>query len=188
MNALTIREDMTVDSRTIATGSGIKHINALELLETHRSVIESELGVVRFETEAVKREGERGTKHVKVAYLTEDQATALVTMFRNTPVVVRFKVALAKAFGEAKRGKLPNLSRKELLRLALDQEERLDAGASIIDRLRPTSAYGETARNGFPKTGLRRAAFVAAKNRITEAAELLQLSAQMELTMWEDGK
>lgn len=184
---LIIREDMTVDSRTIATGSGIEHKAAIQLLDNHRDAIESELGVVPFQMEKPSP-GSKGGRPERVAYLTEDQATALVTMFRNTPVVVRFKVALAKAFGEAKRGKLPNLSRKELLRLALDQEERLDAGVSIIDRLRPTSAYGEVSRNGFPKTGLRRAAFVAAKNRITEAAELLQLSAQMELSLLGDGK
>ena len=48
MNAI-LRADMTVDSRTIASGCGIKHPSAIRLLNGQLPAIEAELGTVRFE-------------------------------------------------------------------------------------------------------------------------------------------
>lgn len=183
---------MTVDSRTIADGCGIKHINTLELLVDHKEVIEGELGLLRFETEAVKRPGERGTKNVKVAFLTEDQATALVTMFRNTPVVVRFKVALAKAFGQARREmarRNGSMSRADLARMVLAQEESVEAHRDVLTALMPVHAYGSLADDGSPRLGVRRAAFVKQLHRISEAADIQRRCAQIELNlMLEDAR
>jgi hypothetical protein len=46
---LIIGKDLTVDSRTIADGCGIKHESAIRLLKEQIGPIESELGTVRFE-------------------------------------------------------------------------------------------------------------------------------------------
>jgi len=176
-----IRPDMTVDSRTIAEGCGIEHESALRLLCQHKEAIEQELGIIRFEIGKIEGRG----RPEKIALLTEDQATALITMFRNTPVVVRFKVALARAFGEAKRQRrLPSYG--DLARMVIELESKLGIAGDIFHKVLPTTAYGEPGPNGQPRIGIRRAAFVAAKNRITEAAHLLQLSAQLELQLLQD--
>lgn len=179
---LVIRKDMTVDSRTIAAGCGIEHESAIRLLSQHRAAIEELLGILRFEIGKIEGRG----RPEKIAILTEDQATALITMFRNTPVVVRFKVALAKAFGEAKRRQQRPPSYGELARMALELESKLGIAGDIFHMVLPATPYGETGHNGQPRLGIRRAAFVAAKNRINEAARLLQLSAQLELQLLND--
>lgn len=138
---LIIGKDLTVDSRTIADGCGIKHKNAIELLDTHLVEIETQLGVVPFKTEK-PLPGSKGGRPERIAYLTEDQATALVTMFRNTPIVVRFKVALAKAFGIAKRS-IPR-DQEELYRWAVRQ---------VADRLMPRHAYGSQTKDGGIRVG-----------------------------------
>lgn len=178
---LIIRPDMTVDSRVIASGCGVEHKAAIQLLETHKLEIESELGLIPFQMEAVKRQGERGTKHQRFALLTEDQATALITMFRNTPVAIRFKVALAKAFGEAKRGRLPTPG--DLARMVLDYERQMGIADDIFDKVLPSNPYGSIAPNGKPRTGIRRAAFVALAHRMHDAGLLMAQAAQLELSL-----
>lgn len=168
---LIIGKDLTVDSRTIAEGCGIKHKNAVELLRDHLDAIECELGRVRFET-APTNSAVKGGDGQKVAYLTEDQATALVTMFRNTPVVVRFKVALAKAFGVAKRS-IPR-DEKELYRWAVRQ---------VADRLLPSHEYGSQTKSGGIRLGLRRASYPAAPCRTKDAAIVAGLEGQMQLQL-----
>jgi len=176
---LTIRPDMTVDSRTIAEGCGIQHKNALELLSQHLPVIEAEIGRVAFKTEPFKTNG--GTQRQRVAFLTEDQATALVTMFRNTPVVVRFKVALAKAFGIAKRAKRPSYG--DLARMVLAQEETVEAHREVLSSLMPVHPYGSLTKDGCPRIGMRRAAFVKQLHKISEAAAIQRQCAQIELNL-----
>jgi phage regulator Rha-like protein len=98
---LTIQEDLTVDSRVIAEHCEIEHEAAIRLLTTYQAEIEAELEPIRFQI-GLGKPG-RGGKAPKFALLTEDQATALITLMRNTKPVVRFKVALTKAFSRAKQ-------------------------------------------------------------------------------------
>ena len=91
----------TCPSTAIADHCGIQHKNVLELIDKHLSSIESAFGHLTFETRDEIRLGKSGvqsTYPVRTAYLTEQQATFLITMFRNTDVVVRFKLALTQAF------------------------------------------------------------------------------------------
>ena len=78
-------------------------------------------------------------------------------------------------------GKLP--SRSELAAMVIEQEKTIEAAGEIIDAVKPTSQYGAIGKNGLPKLGIRRAAYVAAKNRMAEAGHLLAMSAQMELRL-----
>lgn len=185
---LAIRDDMTVDSRTIAEGCGVTHKAALQLLASHKAEIENELGRVAFQMAPLATRG--GAQEQRVAFLTENQATALITMFRNTKVVVRFKVALSKAYGEAKnrlnqkpRPKFKNHAQAaEYYRLLADQSEAM----SLME---PRSTFGEISRhNGLPKLALRRAAYVAAKSAAESydrAGRLHELNAQMLLGLEE---
>ena len=105
MSSLTIsRLDGTpvVDSRLIAEELQIQHKNLLDTLNRYLEQIEGSFGVVAFETEKPLK-GTRGGRPEQFAYLTEDQATLLMTFSRNTARVVSCKVKLVKAFSDAKR-------------------------------------------------------------------------------------
>ena len=91
----------TCPSTAIAEHCGIQHHAVLQLIDKHRTCIESAFGHLAFEM--LKPENQQVTiagpgRASRIAYLTEPQATFLITMFRNTDVVVRFKLALTQAF------------------------------------------------------------------------------------------
>ncbi|MGB4336122.1 MAG: Rha family transcriptional regulator [Chromatiaceae bacterium] len=98
----------------VADGCGLQHKNVFALVRRYQDDFK-ELGILAFET----RE-KRGTQGAPTEYavLNEDQATYLITLFRNSPVVRRFKLTLVKAFRKAldEIGRLyANLPRPDLL-------------------------------------------------------------------------
>ena len=105
MSNLTVTERnsvLVIDSRLIAQDLGITHKSLLETLDNYLHRIEAAFGVVRFETEKPLK-GSKGGRPERVAYLTEDQSTLLMSFSRNTPRVVDCKVALVQAFSQAKQ-------------------------------------------------------------------------------------
>lgn len=95
---------IVVDSRLVAAELGIQHKNFLGTIEKYNSLMASnpEMGAVAFET----REFQTKQGNVSVerwAWLTELQATFIMTLSRNTEQVVNCKLALAVAFDKAKR-------------------------------------------------------------------------------------
>lgn len=117
-----------VDSRLIAQKLGIEHRSFLQTLGDYQTQIEQAFGILRFENAKIKGRGRPG----QVAYLTEDQATLVMTLSRNSPEVVQCKIALVQAFARA----------KELLRRAnpVADIDRVGLRASLKDdaRLRMT--------------------------------------------------
>jgi Rha family phage regulatory protein len=105
MSDLTVKEHndkLVVDSRLIAESLGIKHKNFLATIEKYQTQIESSFGAIAFETREFKtKQGNRSNE--RYAYLTEEQATFLMTLSRNTEKVVRCKLELVKAFIKAKK-------------------------------------------------------------------------------------
>lgn len=93
---------LVVDSRLIAERLGIQHENFMGTLNKYRTQAEQAFGVFRFETGKPKG-GESGGRPTEFVFLTEDQATFLMTLSRNTPEVVQCKLELVKQFSEAKR-------------------------------------------------------------------------------------
>jgi len=91
-----------VDTRIIATGFGVEHHSTTRLVDNYSSQFQS-FGLLRFETEAVKRDGERGTKFEKFYLLNEDQTYFLLTLTRNTAQVVDLKQRLVMAFAEFRK-------------------------------------------------------------------------------------
>ncbi|MFB2769811.1 Rha family transcriptional regulator [Pelatocladus sp. BLCC-F211] len=91
---------LVVDSRLIAEELGIQHKNFLATLDKYIEEIEEDWGQVAFETETVETSG--GKQSQRVAFLTEPQATLLMTYSRNTEQVRRCKRQLVKAFDKAK--------------------------------------------------------------------------------------
>ena len=79
------------DSLVIADKCELEHKNVMALIRKHKSFFE-EHGTLAFET---RKSGGRKTEY---AVLNEDQATFLITLFRNNEIVLRFKSNLVKAF------------------------------------------------------------------------------------------
>lgn len=162
MSALTIREDLTVDSVTVAEQCGIEHRAALQLLKTHREKLESRFGPIAFQMR-LGNPG-RGGKRIRIAHLTEDQATAFITLFQNTDKVVDFKFALVAAFAEAKR---------RLAEIEPTQEQM----ARFLEKryfvhTRPACEYGSLTRDGRRRDGWRRPTFTASKGQMRAAQEM----------------
>ena len=86
-------------SRLIAEELNVTHKSFMETVRKYQKQTEKAFGILRFETAEIIGRGQPE----KYAYLTEDQATFLMTLSRNTPEVVRCKVLLVTQFSQAKR-------------------------------------------------------------------------------------
>lgn len=113
-------------SLAIADGTNNEHRAVLQLIKNHRSSL-SEFGGVSFKMRPFETKG--GTQVQRVAVLNEGQATLLMTLLRNSPRVVEFKVALVKAFFKARdllmTGQMGLLQKHAILTLALGDEKEI---------------------------------------------------------------
>lgn len=115
-------------SLAIAQGTEVEHKAVIQLVRNYLADLE-EFGRVAFEMAPFETAG--GTQKREVAILNEQQSTLLLTLMRNSEIVVRFKVRLVKAFFElAKTAKvgaggtaIPQ-TLPEALRLAADMAEQ----------------------------------------------------------------
>lgn len=134
---------LVVDSRLIAEELKIEHESFLKTIESHKSVAEQAFGVFRFEI-GKPQGGTKGGRPVKYALLTEDQATFLMTLSRNTSEVVQCKVKLVQGFSQAKKQALTKLvptaeqqaeHQKLLLRLEFVKRltDRMDLKVQFVD-------------------------------------------------------
>ncbi|CUJ01241.1 Rha family transcriptional regulator [Achromobacter aegrifaciens] len=98
-----VRGEPVADTRVLADQLGLQHQNVFELVKDYASDFE-QLGILRFETGAVKTAESRGAKHTRFALLNEDQTYLLLTFSRNTAKVRQLKVNLVKAFKQARIG------------------------------------------------------------------------------------
>jgi phage regulator Rha-like protein len=89
---------LVVDSRLLAVRLGIEHDNFLQTVQNYETLIEQAFGILLFETGKIEGRG----RPQKYALLTEDQATFVMTLSRNTPEVVQCKIDLVLAFSKAK--------------------------------------------------------------------------------------
>jgi phage regulator Rha-like protein len=91
---------LVVDSRLIAQELGVTHKAFMDTIRKYEKQTEQAFGGLRFETAVPEKPTGNPPQFV---YLTEDQATFLMTLSRNTPEVVRCKVLLVTQFSQAKR-------------------------------------------------------------------------------------
>lgn len=110
-----VEGNQVIDSRIVAEGLGIKHKTLISTIRKYQTELET-ISLLPFETAAVNEEGSRGTKYVTFCYLNELQCNFVVTLSRNTSQVVAFKLALVKAFHNAKQ-------EIELLREVIEESE-----------------------------------------------------------------
>ena len=99
MNELTFayKDEAFTNSFIVAKGTGVEHNSIQLLIKNYKNELE-EFGKVRFEIEPLP-DSATGQK-IKICRLNEQQATFLITLMRNTPVVVEFKKELVKQFFE----------------------------------------------------------------------------------------
>ncbi|MGL6342313.1 MAG: Rha family transcriptional regulator [Waterburya sp.] len=90
---------LVVDSRLIAQELGIEHESFMKTVDRYKNQAEQAFGFLRFEVGEIQGRGQPE----KFVYLTEDQATFLMTLSRNTPEVVRCKILLVTQFSKAKK-------------------------------------------------------------------------------------
>jgi phage antirepressor YoqD-like protein len=114
-------------SEAIAEGVGNPHKSVIQLIRQNASDLE-EFGPLAFEMRKGEALPQGGfAKATEYALLNEQQSTLLLTYMRNNDVVRAFKKQLVRAFYEmAQERQAPsveNLSRMEILRLAMQSEE-----------------------------------------------------------------
>jgi phage regulator Rha-like protein len=131
---------LMVDSRLVASELGIQHKNFLATIEKYNSLMASNsaMGAVAFETREFQTK--RGNVSCeRWAWLTELQATFIMTLSRNTEQVVNCKLALAVAFDKAKqviKEVIPAQAQEiERLKLEVQVAQAQEATARTQERL-----------------------------------------------------
>lgn len=132
-------------SEIIADRTKVSHQSVLKLVDGYRTDIE-EFGKVGFEI----RPGYNNSQ-VRIAQLNEQQSTLLLSYMRNNEVVRKFKKDLVKGFYEMAQQiqelqrqeyRPPaELSRKEILTMALEAEERADGYKAELEVAAPKITY-----------------------------------------------
>lgn len=100
------RNDVFTNSKVIAEGTGNQHHAVRELIKKYRSEIEE------FGTLFILNEESSGGRPMEVFYLNEEQATFVITLLRNSKVVVKFKKELVKQFYAMRRFLLEKQSKQ----------------------------------------------------------------------------
>jgi phage regulator Rha-like protein len=127
MNSIIISERnkvLVVDSRIVAQGLSIEHKSLLKTIKRYESLVETNFGKLNREVSDTNLGNGRIRQDVDNYWLTEDQATFLMTLSRNSDPVVQCKVNLVKAFSEAKKKlqqpiKLPKQQLEDLTEVQL---------------------------------------------------------------------
>lgn len=88
-------------SLIIAEALERKHKFIIELIRNHEDDLNAVCGRVTFQTAPFATAG--GTQNREIAFLNEQQTTLLITFMTNSPKVVKFKIALVKAFYEMRQ-------------------------------------------------------------------------------------
>lgn len=91
---------LVVDSRLIAQELAVTHEAFYKTIKKYEKETEQAFGGLRFQIGVPDKPTGNPPQFV---YLTEDQATFLMTLSRNTPEVVRCKVLLVTQFSQAKK-------------------------------------------------------------------------------------
>lgn len=138
-----VNDEALTTSLTIAEGVERPHKNVLELVRNNLSDFE-EFGRVAFETRSGETRPQGGTgRPTEVALLNQQQATLLMTYMRNIGVVREFKKRLVKAFYELTMARqVPqNLSKMEILQMAMESEQEKLALKHEVEELMPKAVF-----------------------------------------------
>ena len=119
-------DGLRVDTRTLAPKLDVRHRGIIQNIRSYEAEF-SELGRVLFEKAPFQTPG--GTQEIVYAMLNEDQAYFLLTLSRNSPMVVRAKLSLVKAFKSARemmdQSTLARIEGKKARRIETDSIKKL---------------------------------------------------------------
>lgn len=87
-----IKNDVFTDSMVIAQGTGNEHHAVRELIKRYKS------DIVEFGTLLISNEESTGGRPLELFLLNEPQATFIMTLLRNSKIVVGFKKELVRQF------------------------------------------------------------------------------------------
>ncbi len=139
---------LVVDSRLIAPQLGIEHRSFVKTIDKYQEQITSITGkpedrVLRFEV-SKPLDSSKGGRPERFVYLTDAQASFVMTLSRNTPQVVECKRQLVAAFEKAKqliREVIPAQSQEiERLKLELQVAQAQATAAQSQERLMQVSS------------------------------------------------
>lgn len=91
------KDDLFTNSKVIAEGTENQHKNVKELIEKYQNDIED------FGTLSVLNVESTGGRPERIYYLNGEQATFVITLLRNSKVVVKFKKELVRQFYAMRR-------------------------------------------------------------------------------------
>lgn len=106
-----LKSEPLTTSWIIAEGTGNEHKSIVRLIDTYKNRI-SKFGKIRFSD--FKSLNPSGGRPTRIYYLNEQQSTFLITLLKNTEVVVNFKFELVRQF---------YLMRDELMKRRIYREE-----------------------------------------------------------------
>ena len=124
-------------SKVIAEMTGIEHRKLKDAIRKHQADIEVFGILARYEPIIQ----DRGRGQPEVVYkLNEEQATLLMTLLKNTPTVVEFKVELVRQF---------YAMRKELTARAVARAGRIPPRRDMTDAIRTVCRTAHTRHGGI---------------------------------------
>jgi phage regulator Rha-like protein len=136
-----IKNELRTDSRLLAGFLDHRHRTILENIDKYRSELE-QLGGLPFETGTLQTNG--GPQKQRFALLSEDQCYFLLTLMRNNEKVVAAKLALVKAFKEARA----QVARRDIARADGKAIRRMETD-SIKALVEYASAAGSKSANRY---------------------------------------
>lgn len=126
--------ELRADSRSFVSKMDIRHRQLMENIRKYEPQF-LELGRLPFETETLQTAG--GPQQTSYALLNEDQAYFLLTLSRNSDAVVSAKLALVKAFRQA-RG---HIAKAETARIE-GKKARYEETAAIAELVQYATDHG----------------------------------------------
>lgn len=176
----------TTTSMRIANGTDVQHKNVLELIGNNLADFE-EFGAVAFET---RPHPTQAGAMQRIAILTEEHATLLLTYMRNSDVVRDFKKRLVREFyalraktreAEVVQHQIPQ-TYAAALRAAAEQSERAEMAEAKVAELEPKAEVADRLLDADGDLSVRDAAQALTRAGIKVGAT--RLFAELERRRW----
>jgi phage regulator Rha-like protein len=163
-------EVATVSHITIAENVNYQPITVRKLIDKQIKALE-EFGKVSFEMTKTTGQASGQGRNSKIYFLNEGQSTLLLTMLKNTAEIVKFKIALVKAFFELRNNQPKKSSTQEKrqiedLRLHLKNKDR-----EIIELKRAINRLTYNQSKGF-SSGEQTSLEVTSNNNLAYVSQL----------------
>ena len=113
----------------ISNGIQLSHEPVIKLIRKYLDDLKT-FGNVLFETESFKTAG--GTQKREIAILNEPQTTLLLTFFKNTEIVRKFKVALVQKFYELREQLYEKSVQQEQDNFLITNEQQYEISSHVM--------------------------------------------------------